>query len=126
MHSVIKKIGVLFFSVALLLSCSKIPPTNNTISCQFTDTVGQPLTKDQSVQYTAGTTGTGGSISTLTYLDSAGNTTVQNPVLPFITHVNLKKNTRANISAKGTANLGGQLLIYITADSIQTGNGCNN
>ncbi|HEY4967125.1 MAG TPA: hypothetical protein VII28_12035 [Puia sp.] len=66
------------------------------------------------------------SISSLIYLDSAGNTTIQNPALPFITHVNLKKNARANISAKGTANLGGQLLIYITADSIQTGNGCNN
>ena len=51
MHSVIKKIGVLSLSVALLISCSKISPTNNTITCQFTDTVGKPLKNDQLVQY---------------------------------------------------------------------------
>lgn len=81
---------------------------------------------DQPVRYTAGTAGTGGTITSITYLDSAGNTVVQSPTLPFIVNVNLKKNAYPSIAAQGTANLGGQLLIYILADSLQTGNACNN
>jgi len=96
------------------------------ISCSFAVTTAKPLSKNQSVLYTAGTTGTGGTISSITYLDSAGMTTIQNPTLPFNQHVNLKATVYPTISAKGMANFGGQLLIYITADSIQSGNGCNN
>jgi len=96
------------------------------ITCSFAITTAKPTSKDQSVLYTAGITGTGGTFSSITYLDSAGMTTVQNPTIPVNIHVNLKANVYPTISAKGTANLGGQLLIYITADSLQTGNGCNN
>jgi hypothetical protein len=119
---------ILFYSLLIIVffSCSKISPSNNTITCSFSITTTKPLSKNQSVQYTAGITGTGGTFSSITYLDSAGMTTVQNPTIPFIQHVNLKANVFPTMSAKGTANLGGQLLIYIDADSIQSGNGCNN
>jgi hypothetical protein len=126
MRSVYMKIGFLFLTVALLFSCSKISSNNNIISCSISYTLSKPLKTDQQVQYIAGISGTGGTISSLTYLDSAGNTTVQNPTLPFIKYVNLKKNIYATISAQGTANLGGQLLIYIRADSVQNGTSCNN
>jgi hypothetical protein len=126
MVSSIKKSGLLFLSLALLFSCSKIAPTNNTITCQFTYSVPQPLKKDQQVRYTAGIAGTGGSFSSITYTDSAGATTVQNPAPPFIVYANIKKGVSPTISAQGTANLGGELLIYILADSVQGGNACNN
>ena len=96
------------------------------ITCSFSYTTTKPLSKDQRVQYVAGTAGTGGTISSVTYMDSAGMTTIQNPSLPFIQYVNLKKTVYPTISAKGTANFGGQLLIYISADSVQSGNSCNN
>jgi len=120
------KTSTFLLLIAALCSCSKISSNNNIITCSFSITTAKPLSKDQSVLYTAGITGTGGTISSVTYLDSAGMTTVQNPTIPFNHHVNLKANIYPTISAKGTANLGGQLLIYVTADSIQTGNGCNN
>jgi len=96
------------------------------ITCSFSYTTTKPLSKDQRVQYVAGTAGTGGTISSVNYMDSAGMTTIQNPSLPYIQYVNLKKNVYPTISAKGTANFGGQLLIYISADSVQSGNSCNN
>ena len=119
---------ILFYSLLMmvLFSCSKISSTNNTITCSFSVTTAKPLSKNQSVQYTAGISGTGGTISSVTYTDSAGMTTIQNPTIPFIQHVNLKVNVFPTMSAKGIANLGGTLLIYIDADSLQSGNGCNN
>jgi len=96
------------------------------ITCSISYTVSKPLKIDQQVQYIAGVSGTGGTISSISYLDSAGTTTVQNPTIPFIQYVNLKKTVYPTISAKGTANFGGQLLIYISADSVQSGNSCNN
>jgi hypothetical protein len=126
MHLAIKKSGLLFVFVALLFSCSKTAPNNNSITCQFTYSTPLPLKKDQQVRYVAGVAGTGGSFSSLTYTDSAGTTVVQNPTAPFIAYANLKKGVTPTFSANGTANLGGQLLIYIEADSNQGGNACNN
>ena len=126
MRSVPLRIVPVLLIAALLFSCSKISNSNNMITCSFGYTTSKPLSKDQQVQYTAGVTGAGGTITSVSYLDSAGTTTVQNPTLPFIKLVNLKKNVYPSIGAKGTANLGGQLVIYIGADSLQNGNACNN
>jgi hypothetical protein len=126
MRSVYTKILTLSLLITVLFSCSKISNSNNMITCSFSYTTTKPLSKDQRVQYITGTAGTGGTVTSVTYMDSAGMTTIQNPSLPFIQYVNLKKSVYPTISAKGTANLGGQLLIYISADSVQSGNSCNN
>jgi hypothetical protein len=126
MRPVFMKIFTPSLITIVLFSCSKISNSNNTITCNFGYTTSKPLSKDQQVQYTAGVTGTGGTITEITYLDSAGTTVIQNPTLPFVKYVNLKKAAYPSIGAKGTANLGGQIVIYIGADSVQNGNACNN
>ena len=126
MRSLPFRVLFFLFLTGFLFSCSKISNSNNMITCSFSYTTTKPLSKDQRVQYVAGTAGTGGTMSSVTYMDSAGITTIQNPTLPFLQYVNLKKGVYPTISAKGTANFGGQLLIYISADSLQSGNSCNN
>jgi hypothetical protein len=120
------KILILLLLVSIPFSCSKPPANNNILSCSISYTISNPLSKDQQVQYQAVVSGAGGTISSVSYLDSAGTTTVQNPLLPLIVYVNLKKGTLASISAKGTAYMGGQIIIYIKADSTQNGYACSN
>ncbi len=112
--------------IFLLYSCSKTPANVNTTTCSFSFATSNPLSKDQRVQYQAGISGAGGTISSVSYLDSAGTTMVQNPLLPLTVYADLKKGQFATISAKGSANLGGQIVIYILADSVQTGDACGN
>jgi hypothetical protein len=119
------KILILFLFVTIPFSCSKPPANNNILTCSISYTISNPLSKDQQVQYQAVLSGTGGTISSVSYLDSAGTTTVQNPLLPLIVYANLKKGAFATISAKGTANMGGQIIIYIKADSTQNGYACS-
>jgi hypothetical protein len=126
MNSVKVKILVLLLIVSVPFSCSKPSANNNMTTCSISYTISKALSKDQQVQYLAGVSGTGGAISSVSYLDSAGTTTVQNPLLPLTVNVNLKKGAFASISAKGTANLGGQIIIYIKADSVQNGYACGN
>jgi hypothetical protein len=120
------KILVLLLFLSVPFSCTKEPANNNTTTCSIAFTLTNPLSKDQQVQYEAVISGAGGTISSVSYLDSAGTTTVQNPALPLITYANLKKGTYATMSVKGVANLGGQIVIYIKADSVQTGESCGN
>ncbi len=120
------KIFIPSFLIFLVLSCSKPPANNNEITCSISYTISKPLSKNQQVQYLAGTSGNGGTITSISYLDSAGTTTVQNPILPLTVYVNLKSGAYATISAKGTANQGGAIIIYITSDSLQNGYACAN
>jgi hypothetical protein len=120
------KILILLLLISVPFSCSKPPANNNILSCSISYTISNPLSKDQQVQYQAVVSGTGGNINSVSYLDSAGTTIVQNPLLPLTVYVNLKKGAFATISANGTANLGGQIIIYIKADSAQNGYACNN
>ena len=119
------KILILSLITSLIFSCSK-PANNNIITCRSLTQLLPRYRKDQRVQYLAGTSGNGGTISSVSYLDSAGTTTVQNPVLPLTVYVNLKKGQYASMSAKGTANQGGAIIIYITSDSLQNGYACSN
>jgi Pentapeptide repeats (8 copies) len=119
------KIFISSLLILLMLSCSKPPANNNILTCSISYTISNALSKDQEVQYLAGNSGAGGTISSVSYLDSAGTTTVQNPVLPLTVYVDLKKGQFPTISAKGTANPGGAIIIYITADSLQNGYACS-
>ena len=118
------KTFILLLFISVPFSCTKKPVNMTTCSISFTIT--NPLSKDQQVQYEAVISGAGGTISSVSYLDSAGTTTVQNPTLPLIAYANLKKGAFATMSAKGIANLGGQIVIYIKADSVQNGESCGN
>ena len=126
MHPVKLKVLILSLLISLILSCSKTPANNNVLTCSISYTISKPLSKNQQVQYLAGTSGNGGTITSVSYLDSAGTTTVQNPILPLTVYVNLKSGAYATISAKGTANAGGAIIIYITSDSLQNGYACSN
>ncbi len=120
------KILILLLLVSVPFSCTKAPANNNMTTCSISFTISKPLSKDQQVQYEAVTSGAGGTISSVSYLDSAGTTTVQSPILPLIINVNLKKGAFASMSAKGITNFGGQIIIYIKADSVQNGYTCGN
>ncbi|HTB25930.1 MAG TPA: hypothetical protein VK711_11210 [Puia sp.] len=120
------KTFILLLFISVPFSCTKSPANNNMTTCSISFTITNPLSKDQQVQYEAVISGAGGTISSVSYLDSAGTTTVQNPTLPLIAYANLKKGAFATMSAKGIANLGGQIIIYIKADSVQNGESCGN
>jgi hypothetical protein len=109
---------------AILLSCSK--SSSSPKSCNMTYSDPTTLTFSQQIEYLAGVSGNGGTISSVSYQDSAGTTTVNNPVLPFTVFVNLKSGATVTISAIGTANKGGQLNISAAITGIQTGVSCAN
>ncbi len=111
--------------ILALFSCSK-SSNNNTASCTVTYTDAQPLSLHQGVQYIASVSGTGGSISSIAYLDSAGTTTVKNPTLPWSKTVNLQMGSNPTLTAIGTANKGGEINISAFADGIQSGTSCDN
>jgi hypothetical protein len=98
------KIILLFVCMPVAFSCSK---SSNSSSSTCTATTGDvsPLSANQQVSYGATAT-SGATISTVTYQDSAGMTTVKNPTLPFAKSVNLKSGTLVSITASGTANTG--------------------
>jgi hypothetical protein len=97
---------MIFISLLTIVafSCKKSSNTNNSTCTATTGDTG-PLSSNQSVPYTASVTG-GATITSLTYQDSAGMTTIKNPPLPFSKSVNLKSGTTVSISASGSSNSG--------------------
>lgn len=121
------KVKILFSALTIFIisSCSK-SSSGTPKSCNITYSDPTALTFGQQVEYLAGVSGSGGTISSVSYQDSAGTTTVNNPVLPFTVFVNLKSGATVTISAVGSANKGGQLNISATVTGMQTGVSCAN
>ena len=115
--------GMVFISfiIATIFSCSK--SSKNSTSCNFSYTDASQLSDDQEVQYFAGVTGSA-TISNVSYLDSAGTTTVKSPVLPWSVKVNLKKGATTSITAVGNAPSGTKINISVYADGVQVGTSC--
>jgi hypothetical protein len=90
--------------LAVSFSCSK-SSNNNTNTCTVTTGDATPLSTNKQVSYTASVTG-GAAIGTLSFQDSAGTTTVNNPTLPFSRSVNLQSGSTASITASGSAGNG--------------------
>jgi hypothetical protein len=122
---------ILFFLVFALLcvaSCSKSGYGNSNGSSkacnvQWQDTL--TLTSGEDVSYSAGVSGTGGVINSVTYLDSTGMKMVNNPSLPWSKIVFLKAGTQASLSAQGFASPGGKLVISISINGMQQGTECD-
>jgi hypothetical protein len=93
---------LLLFTV--IFACKK-SSNNNSSTCTASTGDTGPLTANKSVPYTASVT-SGATITTLTYQDSTGMTTIKNPPLPFSKTVNLQSGTLVSISASGSANSG--------------------
>ncbi len=121
-HAKILLSAVIIFIVS---SCSK-SSSGTPKSCNITYMDPTALTFGQQVEYLAGVSGNGGTISSVSYQDSTGTTTVNNPVLPFTVFVNLKSGATVTISAIGSANKGGQLNISAAVTGTQTGVSCAN
>ncbi|HEY2350239.1 MAG TPA: hypothetical protein VGH64_14580 [Puia sp.] len=90
--------------IAATFSCSKSSNSNSGTCTVSTGDTG-PLASNTSVPYSASATG-GATISSLTYQDSTGMTTVKNPALPFSKTVNLPGGATVSISATGNAKSG--------------------
>ncbi|HLA60547.1 MAG TPA: MmpS family transport accessory protein [Puia sp.] len=115
---------MIFISLLIVtsLSCSKSSNKNST-SCNFSYTGASQISEDQQVQYFAGVTGSA-TISNVSYQDSAGTTTVKNPVLPWSVKVNLTKGATTSITANGSAPSGTEINISVYADGSQVGTSC--
>jgi hypothetical protein len=99
------KINALFIIfIAGGFSCSK-SSSSNTSTCTATTGDTGPLTANKAVSYSA-TVQNGATISSISYQDSAGTTTVKNLPLPFSKTVNLKSGMTVSISASGNSNSG--------------------
>jgi hypothetical protein len=107
------KIIPLSVLLAVAVACSK-SSSSNTNTCSATTGDAIPLTSNMRVSYTASVTG-GATIGTISYQDSAGTTTVNNPSLPFSKSVNLKSGSTASITASGSAGSG---QITVTSNGI--------
>ena len=108
--------------IATVFSCSKNSNKNST-TCNFSYTGSSQLADDEQVQYFAGVTGAA-TISSVSYLDSAGTTTVKNPALPWSVKVNLTKGATTSITAIGSAPSGTEINISVFADGTQVGTSC--
>ncbi len=107
--------------LVISFSCSK-SSNSNTNTCTVTTGDAIPLTSNKQVAYTASVTA-GATVSTISYQDSAGNTTVKNPTLPFSVSVNLKAGSTASITASGSAG-NGDITVTSTGLNFNSAN-CN-
>lgn len=108
----------------LLLSAIACKDDDEPRSCDLHLEDPETLTTVTEVVYLAGVSGTGGKITSITYLDANGSHTVNNPTLPWETTASLNAGTKARISAKGTANKGGQINISFVVDEDQIATSC--
>jgi hypothetical protein len=99
--------------IVTAFSCSK-SSNNNTNTCTVTTGDAIPLSTSKQVTYTAAVTG-GATISTLSFQDSAGTTTINNPTLPFSRSVNLQSGSTASVTASGSAGNGN---ITVTSNGV--------
>ena len=124
-HRPFLKTALPILLITINFSCSKNSTNSNTITCNLNYTDSAPLTTNQAVVYQAGVSGYGGTISSITYLDSAGTTTVKSPALPWIVTVNLKSGATVSISATGTANAGGHVNFSAFVNNELNGSTCD-
>jgi hypothetical protein len=123
-HAYLKNFFVAL-GLSVSISCSKSSNNNNQNSCDITYSEAGGLQADGQVQYLAGVTGSGGTkIGTLSYQDSAGVTSIQNPSLPWSVYVNLKQGSAVTIKALGVANPGDTIHIAAFADGTLAGTSC--
>ncbi len=108
----IKKLSAIIL-IMIAVSCSK-SSNSNTNTCTVTTGDAIPLTSNKQVSYTASVT-MSATISYVSYQDSAGTTTINNPTLPFSKSVNLKTGSTASITAYGSAGSGN---INVTSNGI--------
>ncbi len=118
------KILSLILLIAIFSSCKKNSSSPRTCNITYSDPTA--LTFSQQVEYLAGVSGNGGTISSVSYRDSAGITTVNNPPVPFTVFVNLQSGDTVMISAMGTASQGGQINITALVMGVQAGVSCAN
>ncbi len=118
------KILLLILLIAIFSSCRKSSSSPRTCNITYSDPTA--LTFSQQVEYLAGVSGNGGTISSVSYHDSAGITTVSNPPVPFTIFVNLQSGDTVMISAMGTASQGGQINITALVMGVQAGVSCAN
>jgi hypothetical protein len=98
------KILSVIILIIIAFSCSK-SSNSNTNTCTVSTGDAIPLTTAKQVSYTASVTA-GATVSSIIYQDSAGNTTIKNPTLPFAVTVNLTTGATASITASGSAGNG--------------------
>jgi hypothetical protein len=109
--------AIVLVFMAITISCSKSSNSNTSTCTVSTGDVG-PLTSSMQVYYAATVTN-GATISSLTFQDSAGMTTVKNPTLPFGRSVNLQSGMTVAITASGTPNKG-EISVASTGNSPNT------
>jgi hypothetical protein len=112
-----KRRNLLFLVMTIITSCNKSSNSNNS-TCNVSTGDLSPLTSNKQVAYGIEVTN-GATVSSVTYQDSAGNTTVNNPILPFVKNVNLKSGQTVSITATGTPN-GGEITVASTGNSPNT------
>ena len=121
MKSAYLKMASISMLIAISFSCSK--SNKNSTSCNFSYTGAAQLSEDQQVQYFASVTGAA-TISSVSYLDSTGNTTVKNPSLPWSVKVDLLKGATTSITAIGSAPSGTEINVAVYEDGAQVGTSC--
>ena len=121
---------LLFFALVFFLaySCTKSgygSSNGNSKACnvQWQDTT--VLVSGEDVSYSASVSGSGGVINSVSYLDSTGTKTENNPSLPWNKIVFLKAGTQPSLSAQGFATPGGKLVISISVNGMQQGTECD-
>lgn len=120
------KIYSLSILLIILFSCSKSSNNSGPKDCKVALVAPVALSQNQQVEYLAGVSNAGGTITSLTYADSTGTTTLSNPTLPWTKFVNMKAGSVPSISFQGTANKGGQINISFVIQGVQTGTDCSN
>jgi hypothetical protein len=118
------KIWVLTIFISVNLSCSKSSNISN-VSCNASYSEIGGLQADGPVEYLSDVSGNGGTkISSISYQDSAGTTTVNNPSLPWTKTVNLKKGSGISITAIGNSYEGDTINVSAFANGSQGGASC--
>jgi hypothetical protein len=115
----LKIIGLSAF-IAISVACHKSSNSSSSTCTASTGDLG-PLPANQSVLYTASATG-GATLTSVTYQDSAGMTTVKNPSSSFSKTVNVKSGSTVDISASGNIISGGTISVTSNGISFQSAN----
>lgn len=116
---------VAVFFGGIIVACSK-SSNNGPRTCDVLFVNNQPVSSNTEVEYLAGVSASGGTITSISYLDSLGTKTVTNPILPWTVTVTLKTGMTPSIDVKGTANKGGSVNASFVIDGAQSGSSCSN
>jgi hypothetical protein len=106
--------------IAVSAACHK-SSNSSTSTCTASTGDQGPLPANQAVLYTASATG-GATLTSVSYQDSAGTTTINNPPSSFTKTVNVKSGATVNISASGNIISGGTVSVTSNGISFQSAN----